>query len=125
LKVAAQGADFQLHTHLHRTQDDPDEFVRDVAYNRERVNALTGKRASHLCYPSGMYRRSYLPGLEREGIASGTTCDPGLASRTSDRLLLPRFVDTTGVSDVEFEAWVMGLASCLPRRTVRAHPAIH
>ncbi len=123
--LAAQGVDFQLHTHLHRTQEDPEEFVRDVAYNRERLGALTGKRASHLCYPSGMYRRSYLPGLVREGIASATTCDPGLASRTSDRLLLPRFVDTTGVSDVEFEAWVMGLASCLPRRTVRAHPAIH
>jgi peptidoglycan/xylan/chitin deacetylase (PgdA/CDA1 family) len=123
--LAAEGVDFQLHTHLHRTQEDPDEFVRDVAYNRERVDALTGKRASHLCYPSGMYRRSYLPALAREGIASATTCDPGLASRTSDRLLLPRFVDTTGVSDVEFEAWVMGLASCLPRRTMRAHPAIN
>jgi peptidoglycan/xylan/chitin deacetylase (PgdA/CDA1 family) len=123
--LAAEGVDFQLHTHLHRTQEDPDEFVRDVAYNRQRVEALTGRQAAHLCYPSGIYRRSYLPGLAREGIASATTCDPGLASRASDRLLLPRFVDTMAVSDVEFEAWVMGLASCLPRRTVRAHPAIH
>jgi peptidoglycan/xylan/chitin deacetylase (PgdA/CDA1 family) len=120
--LASDGVDFQLHTHLHRTQEDADEFVRDVAYNRERVGALTGRRASHLCYPSGMYRQSYLAGLANEGIVSATTCDPGLASRASDRLLLPRFVDTTGVADVEFEAWVMGVASCLPRRTIRAHP---
>ena len=123
--LAAEGVDFQLHTHLHRTPKDPEEFVEDVLYNRTRLDALTGKRASHLCYPSGVYRPSYLPALAREGIVSATTCDPGLASPTSDPLLLPRFVDTTSVTDVEFEAWVMGLASCLPRRTLRAHAAVH
>ena len=123
--LAAAGVDFQLHTHLHRTPEDAGEFVRDVVYNREQVDALTGKRASHLCYPSGVYRMSYLPAVASEGIVSATTCDPGLASRASNPLLLPRFVDTATVTDVEFEAWVMGLASCLPRRTVRAHPAIH
>jgi hypothetical protein len=71
-----------------------------------------------------MYRAAYLPGLRREGIVSATTCDPGMASRTSDPLLLPRFIDTTFITDVEFEAWVTGIASCLPRRTRRAHPAV-
>jgi peptidoglycan/xylan/chitin deacetylase (PgdA/CDA1 family) len=123
--LAAEGVDFQLHTHLHRTPKDPGEFVDDVLHNRRRLEALTGTRASHLCYPSGVYRMSYLPALAREGIVSATTCDPGLASPSNDPLLLPRFVDTTMVTDVEFEAWVMGLASCLPRRTRRAHAAIH
>jgi peptidoglycan/xylan/chitin deacetylase (PgdA/CDA1 family) len=122
--LAGEGVDFQLHTHLHHTPTNPDEFVEDVLRNQKRLEALTGKRAAHLCYPSGVYRMSYLPGLAREGIISATTCDPGLASPTSDPLLLPRFVDTTTVSDVEFEAWVMGLASCLPRRTIRAHAAV-
>ena len=123
--LAAEGVDFQLHTHLHRTPEDVSEFVRDVLVNRDRLAALTGKRAAHLCYPSGVYRMSYLPAIAEQGIVSATTCDPGLASRTSNPLLLPRFIDTSTVTDVEFEAWVMGLASCLPRRTVRAHPAIH
>ena len=123
--LAAEGVDFQLHTHFHRTPEDPDEFVRDVLRNRDRLDALTGKRAAHLCYPSGVYRMSYLPAVAAARIVSATTCDPGLASRTSNPLLLPRFVDTSTVTDVEFEAWVMGLASCLPRRTLRAHPAIH
>ena len=123
--LSAEGVDFQLHTHFHRTPEDAFEFARDVVYNRERLDALTGKRASHLCYPSGVYRMSYLPAVAGEGIVSATTCDPGLASRACHPLLLPRFVDTTTVTDVEFEAWVMGVASCLPRRTLRAHPAMH
>jgi peptidoglycan/xylan/chitin deacetylase (PgdA/CDA1 family) len=124
-RMAAEGVDFQLHTHLHRTPDDPEAFVRDVVHNRERLQELTGRRATHLCYPSGVYKTSYLPPLAREGIVSATTCDPGLASRDSDPLLLPRFVDTTTVSDLEFEAWVTGLAFCLPRRTTRAHAAVN
>jgi peptidoglycan/xylan/chitin deacetylase (PgdA/CDA1 family) len=123
--LAAAGLDFQLHTHQHKTPEDAGEFLRDVVRNRERLSALTGKRASHLCYPSGIYRRSYLAAVASEGVVSATTCDPGLASRTCNPLLLPRFIDTATVPDVEFEAWVMGLASCLPRRTVRAHPEIH
>lgn len=120
--LAAAGVDFQLHTHLHRTPPDAGEFVRDVLYNQQRLQAMTGTTATHLCYPSGMYRPGYLAPLDAAGIVSATTCDPGLASRSSERLLLPRFIDTMTVSDVEFEAWVLGVASCLPRRTTRAHP---
>ena len=121
-RLAAEGLDVQLHTHLHRTPEDPERFVRDVLENRRRIEAMTGRRAEHFCYPSGMYRMAYLPPLEREGIASATTCDPGMASPSSDRLLLPRFIDTSLTTEVEFEAWVTGMASCLPRRTKRAHP---
>ena len=123
-RLAREGLDVQLHTHLHRTPVDPERFVSDVVENRSRIEAMTGKRPEHLCYPSGMYRMAYLPTLQREGIASATTCDPGIASRASDPLLLPRFVDTSSITDVEFEAWVTGIASCLPRRTKRAHPAL-
>jgi peptidoglycan/xylan/chitin deacetylase (PgdA/CDA1 family) len=123
-RLAREGVDVQLHTHLHRTPEDPETFVSDIIQNRLRIEAMTGRRPTHLCYPSGLYRAAYLPGLRREGIVSATTCDPGMASRTSDPLLLPRFIDTTSITDVEFEAWVTGIASCLPRRTRRAHPAV-
>jgi peptidoglycan/xylan/chitin deacetylase (PgdA/CDA1 family) len=121
--LAAAGVDFQLHTHLHRTPADAGEFVRDVIYNQQRLRAMTGRTATHLCYPSGMYRQAYLAPLAAAGVVSATTCDPDLASRASARLLLPRFVDTMTVSDIEFEAWVLGVASRLPRRTTRAHAA--
>lgn len=124
-RLARAGLDIQLHTHLHRTPEDPEAFVRDVIENRDRIEAITGSRSTHLCYPSGLYRRAYLEPLRREGITSATTCDPGMAARTADPLLLPRFVDTTSVSDIEFEGWLTGIASCLPRRTRRAHPAVH
>lgn len=118
-RLAAEGVDFQLHTHLHRTPEDAEEFVRDVVVNAERIQEMTGKRPRHLCYPSGDYRLSYVPALRREGVLSATTCDPDLATRASDRLLLPRFIDTNDISEIVFESWLTGLATCLPRRTRR------
>jgi peptidoglycan/xylan/chitin deacetylase (PgdA/CDA1 family) len=120
--LSKQGLDVQLHTHLHRTPEDPALFVNDVLRNRDIIEEMIGRRPTHLCYPSGMYRMAYLPALRREGLESATTCDPGMAARAIDPLLLPRFVDSSAISDVEFEAWVSGVASCLPRRTTRAHP---
>jgi len=118
-QLAAQGVDFELHTHMHRTPDDPDEFVRDVLVNRNRLQTMTGRTATHFCYPSGNYRSSYIPLLRRHGVEAATTCDPGLATATSDPMLLPRFIDTSAVSTLVFESWVTGVAACLPRRTTR------
>ena len=118
-RLAREGVDFQLHTHVHRTPEDPGEFVRDVLFNRERIEAITGTRARHLCYPSGNYRPGYLEALRSAGVVSATTCDPGIASAVHDPLLLPRFVDTSSISDIVFESWLTGLAPYLPRRTHR------
>lgn len=112
-----EGVDFQLHTHLHLTPPDVQEFVADVVKNRDRIEAFTGRRPDHLCYPCGNYRTDYFAALRAHGVVSATTCDPGLATRASHPLLLPRFVDTSTVSDVIFDAWLTGMAPCLPRRT--------
>ncbi len=124
-ELSRQGLDVQLHTHMHRTPEDAGVFVQDVLRNRDLIEQLTGRRPAHLCYPSGVYRAAYLPGLRREGLLSATTCDPGMAGPLAEPLLLPRFIDSTATSDLEFDAWVSGVASCLPRRTTKAHPAIH
>ena len=119
--LSRQGIAMEMHTHRHRTPDDPEQFLAEVRLNRERLEAITGRRPRHFCYPSGVYQSTYLPKLESEEIVTATTCDPALASRTAHRLLLPRFVDTEYVSDIEFEAWITGAASWMPRRTHRAH----
>jgi peptidoglycan/xylan/chitin deacetylase (PgdA/CDA1 family) len=122
--LSQRGADFQLHTHSHCTPADAAEFVRDVLVNADRIEALTGARPTHLCYPSGNYRPEYLPLLRAHGMRSATTCDPGIAAPTTDPLLLPRFVETGTVHPVLFESWVTGLACCLPRRTRRGGYAV-
>lgn len=116
-RLAREGVDFQLHTHRHRTPSDPDLFVREIRENRERLEEITGQPATHFCYPSGVYRQSYPSLLRAERVVSATTCDPGLSSRRSNPLLLPRFVDTDLVSDAIFETWVTGVADWLPRRS--------
>lgn len=119
--LSHRGVDFELHTHRHRAPGRADDFVDDVQLNRTILQELTGRIPRHLCYPDGTYRESYLEPLERIGIATGTTCDPGLAAAKSHRLLLPRLIDNEMTSDLKFEGWITGLASWLPRRTTMAH----
>ena len=108
-ELARQGVDFQLHTHRHRTPENDERFVQEIRENRERIESMTGKPAVHFCYPSGVYRASYLPLLRAEHVVSATTTRPGIADPSRDPLLLPRFVDTGTVTSAEFEAWLHGI----------------
>ena len=114
--LAALGVDFQLHTHRHRSPSDYESFTREILENRERIERLTGRPATHFCYPSGIYRPEFWPWLREVGVVSATTCDPGLATFGTDPLLLPRIVDTSSFNAVEFEAWLSGTAAVLPRK---------
>ena len=77
---------------------------------------MTGRSTAHFCYPSGVLNPAFPPWLREAGIASATTCELGLASPSSDPLLLPRLIDVSGLSPLEFEGWVTGISSLLPRR---------
>jgi peptidoglycan/xylan/chitin deacetylase (PgdA/CDA1 family) len=114
--LSSEGIDFELHTHRHESPAEPELFIRQIRINRERIAAMTGRRAEHFCWPSGLYRREHLPLLKAEGVLSATTCDRGLASRRDDPLLLPRFVDTSVVSEAEFVGWVEGVGAWMPHR---------
>lgn len=115
-ELASRSVDFQLHTHRHNCPHDPESFAREIRDNRMRVEQLTHGTASHFCYPSGRYQPYFLPWLERERIESAATCDPGMVSRRTPPLLLPRFIDTQHVSAVRFEGWLSGAAAWLPNR---------
>jgi peptidoglycan/xylan/chitin deacetylase (PgdA/CDA1 family) len=117
-EVASSGVDVQLHTHRHRTPEDEILFRREIQDNRARILALASTSARHFCYPSGVYRAMFFPWLAEEQVVSATTCDSGLATRNSEMLLIPRFIDTQKKPSTEFESWLCGVGDLLAvRRT--------
>jgi len=114
-QLAAEGVDFQLHTHRHRTPLNEELFRREIGDNRSRIASATGRLTQHFCYPSGAYRPEFLPWLSAEGLISATTCDAGFATPESNPLLLPRCIDTGGRTNLEFEGWACGVSQFLSR----------
>lgn len=114
--LSQQGVDFQLHTHRHRVPLQEAAFRAEIEENRARLRVITGKNTTHFCYPSGVYDARLLPWLGAERVVSATTCDTGVATRESNLLLLPRFVDAMGQTDVEFESWLTGFAQFLSKK---------
>jgi len=115
-EIARNGVDVQLHTHRHRTPEDEGLFRREIQDNRSRIHELTATEPVHFCYPSGEYRLAFLPWLRKEQVVSATTCDAGLATRRSEPLLLPRFIDHQNRSEIEFESWITGVGDMLALR---------
>ena len=118
-QLVKDGVDLQLHTHRHRMPKDRDLFRREIVDNRTFLAAVGQSSANHFCYPGGVYEECFLPWLSELGVQSATTCDPGLASSKTRTLLLPRLVDFSALSDVEFEGWLHGVSHALPRRPKR------
>jgi peptidoglycan/xylan/chitin deacetylase (PgdA/CDA1 family) len=115
-RLAAEGVDFQLHTHRHRTPSVRQLFTREIEDNRESIRSMTGSSPTHFCYPSGVYDDAFVPWLKEMGVESAMTCDRDLATRSSDPYFLPRLVDTSNLSAVEFEGWLAGASAVLPQR---------
>ncbi|WP_448565135.1 hypothetical protein [Thalassotalea ganghwensis] len=58
----------------------------------------------HFCYPSGEYYSTQLPWLRNTNISTATTVFPGMLTKETDLLQIPRFLDGEDVSQIEFEA---------------------
>lgn len=122
-QLAAAGVDVQMHTHRHRSPLDRALFQWEIEENRNSIQAMTGGSATHFCYPSGIFSDSFLPWLEGLNVVSATTCEPSFATRHSHPLLLPRLIDHTLLSPIEFEGWLSGVSASLPRRhKIYNHP---
>jgi peptidoglycan/xylan/chitin deacetylase (PgdA/CDA1 family) len=118
-EVSRGGIDLQLHTHRHKVSIHEANVRREIDDNRSRLVAITGEKPRHFCYPGGVYLPEFPGWLKQWDVISATTCSAGLASRASDRMLLPRLIDVTPMSSDEFSAWLSGIGSLLPRRS---HP---
>jgi peptidoglycan/xylan/chitin deacetylase (PgdA/CDA1 family) len=115
-QVAAEGVDIQLHTHRHGSPPDRQLFSQEIEDNRNSIREMTSSLARHFCYPGGNFNDDLIVWLKEMKITTATTCDPGLATHESNSMLLPRLVDTTPLSQIEFEGWLTGVSSALPRR---------
>jgi peptidoglycan/xylan/chitin deacetylase (PgdA/CDA1 family) len=115
-KMIESGVDFQLHTHRHRVPAAKELFFKELEDNQQILKEVGQSAPVHLAYPSGEYRPELFPWLAEFGVRSATTCEPGLASQQSNFWCLPRFIDTSDTSGLEFEAWLCGIRRLLPGR---------
>ena len=115
-ELAARGVDLQYHTHRHRVYRSRERMFTELEDNRRRISAYTPNEPRHFCYTGGFYLPEHVGYLKDYGIVSATTCEAGFCVAKTNPLLLPRLVDTPGLSDLEFRGWLMGTAGLLPRR---------
>jgi peptidoglycan/xylan/chitin deacetylase (PgdA/CDA1 family) len=103
-----RGFDIQLHTHTHSLHDFSSECIhQEIEQNRAalvRHLELSAEHFAHFCYPSGHTSDSAMPVLRELGIKSATTLENTLCSPSSNPLLLPRLIDGSQLSLLEFEA---------------------
>lgn len=115
-QLAAEGFDIQLHTHRHRFPvADTAAAMREIEENRSRLENVTGRPANHFCYPSGIWDESQWPSLRQTGVASATTCQPGMNDGQTPLLGLRRFLDDENISQIEFRAELFGFLELLRR----------
>lgn len=115
----------QLHTHRHRVPLRKASFDREIEDNRRALGSFrVGEKLDAFCYPSGVTDERFLPWLNELSVRTAVTCEAGLATASTDPLLLPRLVDT-GLTRLEFESWLSGVGSLIPRlrRRRRYRPA--
>lgn len=109
-KLAQLGVDTQLHTHDHFMPKEFTEFREQLQENAQYIRTYRdGEPPRHFCYPSGQHSDEHSVWLAQLGIASATTCDPGMNRRGQNPYLLRRFLDSDSISDIEFEASICGI----------------
>lgn len=83
------------HTHTHTDLGalNVDQQRREIEVNRDRLEAITGQRPSSFAYPFGRFANfteETVRVVRELGFQSACTAEPGVVSRWTDRLELPR-----------------------------------
>lgn len=122
LAASANGCAIELHGHLHEyLPGQPERNRANIELCRDRIVAAGLPRPTHYCYPSGAFDAGAPAVMRAAGVATATTCLPGLVRIEDDdtRYLLPRFLDGGNVSMIEFEAEMSGVLELLRKLTGR------
>lgn len=110
------GIGIQLHTHRHRFSAlDASAVRREIEDNRAALVSVAGESLSHFCYPSGHYSPDQVEILSSLGIVSATTTNPGFNRRNVNLMELSRFLDSERISNLEWEAEMMGFFEVIRR----------
>ena len=126
--AAAGGCSIELHGHVHEYV--PGQGARNranIEECRDVIEAAGLARPTHYCYPSGAFDADAAAVMRAAGVATATTCVPGLVKlRDADtRFFLPRFLDGGDVSMIEFEAEMSGVLQLLRALTRRGDLGAH
>lgn len=126
--ASAGGCSIELHGHLHEYV--PGQAARNRAnleQCREVIEAAGLPHPTHYCYPSGAFDAGAAAVMRAAGVATATTCVPGLVKlKDADtRFFLPRFLDGGDVSMIEFEAEMSGVLELLRTLTGRGDMPAH
>jgi len=83
------------HTHSHADLAalNPEQQRREIEVNGERLEAITGHRPSSFAYPFGRFANftsETVRVLRELGFSAACTAEPGVVSRWTERLELPR-----------------------------------
>lgn len=112
--LASAGVNVQLHTHRHRfPADDAELASKEIFDNRRALSEMVDGDLKHFCYPSGQWHQKQWAWLDAMGVASSTTCLPGLNSIKTPRHAMRRFLDGENIHQLEFEAAICGLPDLL------------
>jgi len=112
-QVSRAGASVEMHMHRHGTPSVREKYVRNLEENRRFISDLTVSPPTHFCYPCGVYNQESVSWLRDLGIASATTCEPGFMSTNTDTLTIPRLIDSSTISELAFEGWIVGIGALM------------
>lgn len=112
-QLQEHGVDIQLHTHRHTFPVDQEVARKEIQDNKVVVDPLLEKPMKHFCYPSGVWTERHWDALSKEEVLTATTCTTGLVDEKSPLFAWPRILDSSRVSQIEFEAEVSGFNELL------------
>ena len=125
LALTGQGCTIELHGHIHYyPAGEIDVFKADLQKCSETIVATGLPRPRHYCYPSGNFDAAASLALSSMGVATATTCLPGLITQADEMQshYLPRFLDGESISMLEFQAEMSGFYDIVRRLIGKRQP---
>ena len=107
-ELLSHGVDIQLHSHRHTFPVETEIARQEIQDNKAAVNPYLNAPMQHFCFPSGVWSTQHWDALNAENVLTATTCETGFVDEHSPVLAWRRILDSSRVSQIEFEAELSG-----------------